>query len=65
MSSTLGLPFNPSQHGPQGQRVRARSGPSAASGSLEAALRTSPGTLQVRDPLGVKKKKIASLFEKS
>lgn len=23
MSSTLGLPFNPSQHGPQGQTVRA------------------------------------------
>lgn len=57
MSSTLGLPFNPSQHGPQGQTVRARSGPSAASGSLEAALRTFSGTLQVRDPLGIKKKK--------
>lgn len=64
VSSTLALPFNPSQHGPQGQTVRARSGRSASSGSLEAGLRTFPGTLQVRDPLGVKKKKIAGLFPK-
>lgn len=59
-------PLTPANMGLRGRR----SGPSAASGSLEVALRTFSGTLQVRDPLRVKKqtkkkKKIAGLLQKS